>query len=330
MRSARSSISAVIGRLAAVTLLLMCGATAAPAQDYPSRPIRVVVGFAAGGATDVIARILAGKMSEILGVPMPIENRAGANAAIAMRHVAQSEPDGYTVAVAGTSAMAINPHTQAALGYDPLKDFVGVSTITSSSLVFAVHPSVQANSLKELVDVAKTSGNFSMASSGAGGIAHLAIVMFSNVAKVPVVHVPYTGGAPAATDVVAGHVPSIVMDYTPLKAFIDQGKMRAVAVAGETRSSLLPAIPSSTEQGFPDLIANNWYALVAPARTPQPIIDKLHAALVQASQSEEVKGKLAQIGSEVRTMKSPADFPAFLKTDLDRWGGVSKAAGAAK
>lgn len=333
MTKGKTRSSGWIRRLAALAggAALACAASGmSAAQEYPTRPIRVVVGFAAGGASDVVARILANKMSEILGVPMPVENRVGANSTIAMRHVAQADPDGYTLILAGSTAMAINPHTQPSLGYDPVKDFVGISTITRSSIVFAVNPSVKANTLKELVELAKSSGTLSMASSGTGGIAHMAIVMFQNVAKAPVTHIPYTGGAPAATDVVAGHVQSIAMDYTPLKSFIDQDKMRAIAVAGPERSSLLPAIPSSAEQGYPELVANNWYAFVAPARTPEPIVKKLHAALVQAAKTDDVKGKLAKIGSEVQTLNSPEEFPAFLKADLDRWGRVAKAAGIAK
>jgi tripartite-type tricarboxylate transporter receptor subunit TctC len=168
-----------------------------------------------------------------------------------------------------------------------------------------------------------------MGSSGVGGIAHLAIEMF-NTAGGKAIHVPYTGGAPAATDVVAGHTKSLAMDLAPLMAFIEDGKMRPIAVVGAARSVMLPNVPTAIEQGYPGMSADNWYAIVVPAGTPQAVVAKLHAAALQATNAPEVKEKLAKIGSETFPMASPADFPPFLKRELDRWGAVVKAAGLAK
>ena len=316
--------------LAGMTALaLSAGAGAASAQDYPNRPIRFLVGFAAGGSSDIVARVIGQKMSEILGVAIPVENRTGANGTIAMRQAAQSAPDGYTMTIAGATVMAISPHTTANLGYDPLKDFIGVATVSKSPIVIATHPSVPARTLKELLDVAK-GGDLTMGSSGVGGIAHLAIEMFNTAGGAKAIHVPYTGGAPAATDVVAGHTKSLAMDLAPLQAFIEDGKMRAIAVVGEGRSIMLPSVPTAIEQGYPGMSADNWYAIVVPAGTPQPIVAKLHAAALAATNAPEVKEKLAKIGSETLPMASPADFPAFLKRELDRWGAVVKAAGLEK
>ena len=316
--------------LAGMTALaLLAGAGAASAQDYPNRPIRFLVGFAAGGSSDIVARVIGQKMSEILGVAIPVENRTGANGTIAMRQAAQSAPDGYTMTIAGATVMAISPHTTANLGYDPLKDFIGVATVSKSPIVIATHPSVPARTLKELLDVAK-GGDLTMGSSGVGGIAHLAIEMFNTAGGAKAIHVPYTGGAPAATDVVAGHTKSLAMDLAPLQAFIEDGKMRAIAVVGEGRSIMLPSVPTAIEQGYPGMSADNWYAIVVPAGTPQPIVAKLHAAALAATNAPEVKEKLAKIGSETLPMASPADFPAFLKRELDRWGAVVKAAGLEK
>ena len=195
--------------------------------------------------------------------------------------------------------------------------------------MIAVNPSVPAKTLKELVDVAK-GGDLTMGSSGVGGIAHLTIEMFNAAAGAKAIHVPYTGGAPAATDVVAGHTKSLAMDLAPLRAFIDDGKMRAIAVVGANRSVMLPDTPTAIEQGFPGMSADNWYAIVVPAGTPQPIVDKLHAAALKATNDPEVKAKFANIGSEPFPMASPADFPPFLKSELDRWGVVVKAAGLEK
>jgi tripartite-type tricarboxylate transporter receptor subunit TctC len=320
------SRGAALAGMTAFALAVTAGGAAA--QDYPNRPIRFLVGFAAGGSSDIVARVIAQKMSEILGVAIPVENRTGANGTIAMRQAAQAAPDGYTMTIAGATVMAITPHTTANLGYDPEKDFIGVATVSKSPIVIAVNPSVPARNLKELIEVAK-GGELTMGSSGVGGIAHLAIEMF-NTAGGKAVHVPYTGGAPAATDVVAGHTKSLAMDLAPLMAFIEDGKMRPIAVVGAARSVMLPNVPTAIEQGYPGMSADNWYAIVVPAGTPQPIVAKLHAAALQATNAPEVKEKLAKIGSETFPMASPADFPPFLKRELDRWGAVVKAAGLAK
>ena len=310
-------------------LALLTTTSAVSAQDYPNRPIRFIVGFAAGGSSDVVARIVGQKMSEILGVGIPVENRTGANGTLAMRQVAQAEPDGYTITIAGATVMSISPHTTANLGYDPARDFIAVSTVSKSPIVIAANPAVKATNLKELAEVAR-SGSLTMGSSGVGGIAHLAIEMFSKATNVKTIHVPYTGGGPAATDVLAGHTQSIAMDLAPLRSHIEAGKMTAIAVVGERRSIMLPDTPTAIEQGFPGMSADNWYAIVVPAKTPKAVVDKLHAAVVQAVAAPEVKEKLKTIGSEAISMASPDEFPPFLKRELDRWGEVVRAAGLEK
>jgi tripartite-type tricarboxylate transporter receptor subunit TctC len=243
-----------------------------------------------------------------------------------MRQVAQADPDGYTITIAGATVMSISPHTTANLGYDPVKDFVGVSTVSKSPIVIATNPSVKAANLKELAAFAKSSG-LTMGSSGVGGIAHLAIEMFNKATDVKTVHVPYTGGGPAANDVLAGHTQSLAMDLAPLRAHIEAGTMRAIAVVGASRSIMLPDTPTAVEQGYPGMSADNWYAIVVPAKTPKAVVDKLHAAVVQAVAVPEVKEKLKAIGSETTSMASPAEFPPFLQRELDRWGEVVRAAG---
>jgi tripartite-type tricarboxylate transporter receptor subunit TctC len=313
--------------LAGMTAIaLFAGASAAPAQDYPNRPIRFIVGFAPGGSSDVVARIYGQRLSEILGVGIPVENRTGANGTLAMRQVAQAAPDGYTITIAGATVMSISPHTTPNLGYDPVKDFIGVSTVSKSPVVIAANPAVKATNIKELAEVAR-SGSLTMGSSGVGGIAHLAIEMFNKATNVKTIHVPYTGGGPAATDVLAGHTQSLAMDLAPLRAHIEAGKMRAIAVVGANRSIMLPDTPTAIEQGYPGMSADNWYAIVVPAGTPKPIVDKLYAAIAQAVAAPEVKERLKAIGSEPMPMASPADFPPFLKSELDRWGEVVRAAG---
>jgi tripartite-type tricarboxylate transporter receptor subunit TctC len=324
MKSAKMLRAAALVTLA----VLAIGAGRACAQDYPNRPIRFLVGFAAGGSSDIVARVIAQKMSAILGVAIPVENRTGANGTIAMRLAKEAAPDGYTMTIAGATVMAINPHTTANLGYDPVKDFVGVATVSRSPIVIAVNPAVPAKDLKELI-AASRGGDLTMGSSGVGGIAHLAIEMF-NAEGGKAIHIPYTGGAPAATDVVAGHTKSLAMDLAPLQAFITDGRLRAIAVVGASRSITLPNVPTAIEQGYANMSADNWYAIVVPAGTPPAIVAKLSAAALQATQAPEVKEKLANIGSEPLPMASPADFPPFLQRELDRWGSVVKAAGLEK
>jgi tripartite-type tricarboxylate transporter receptor subunit TctC len=316
-------------RMSAVAAIALFAATGAAAQDYPNRPIRLLVGFAAGGSSDVVARVIGQKMSEILGVGIPVENRVGANGTLAMRQAAQAAPDGYTMTIAGATVMAISPHTTPSLGYDPVKDFIGISTVSKSPIVIATNPSVKATNLKELAAVAKD-GSLTMGSSGVGGIAHLAIEMFNKATNVKAIHVPYTGGGPAATDVLAGHTQSLAMDLAPLRSHIEAGKMTAIAVVGEKRSIMLPDTPTAIEQGYPGMSADNWYAIVVPAKTPKAIVDKLYAAVVQAANAPEVKDKLKTIGSEAISMDSPDEFPPFLQRELDRWGEVVRAAGLEK
>ncbi len=326
MRFANALRQAALAATAAC--MLTAGASDALAQDYPTRPIRFLVGFAAGGSSDIVARVIGQKMSEILGVAIPVENRTGANGIVAMRLEKEAAPDGYTMTIAGATVMAINPHTTANLGYDPVKDFVGIATVSKSPIVIAANPSVPAQNLKGLIAASKA-GDITMGSSGVGGIAHLAIEMF-NTAGGKAVHIPYTGGAPAATDVVAGHTKSLAMDLAPLQAFIADGKLRAIAVVGQSRSIMLPNVPTAIEQGYPGMSADNWYAIVVPAGTPPAIVARLHTAALQATNAPEVKEKLKAIGSETFPMASPADFQPFLQRELDRWGAVVKAAGLEK
>src|ERR1044072_3790355 len=296
----------MIRNSALAALALLAGMHSASAQDYPNRPIRSLVGFAAGGSSDIVARVIGQKMSEILGVAIPAESGTDANGTIAMRLAAEAAPDGYTMTIAGATVMAITPHTTATLGYDPVKDFVGVATVSKSPIVIATHPSVSARTLKELIEMSK-GGDLTMGSSGVGGIAHLAIEMV-NTAGGKAVHVPFTGGAPAATDVVAGHTKSLAMDLAPLQAFIEDGKMRAVAVVGEGRSIMLPNVPTASEQGFAGLSAVTWYAIVVRAGTPAPVVAKLHAAALAATNAPEVKEKLAKIGSGTRSEEHTAEL----------------------
>jgi tripartite-type tricarboxylate transporter receptor subunit TctC len=304
--------------------LLLSGATAY--AQYPNRPIHLIVGFAPGGSNDIVARIVGQKVGELLGTTVVVENRAGANGATASEAVARATPDGYTLILGSASQFAISPHTVADLRVSPLKDFVPIGSVAMTPEVLAINPNVEAKTLGELVALAKRK-ELSLASSGAGGLPHLSIELFRKLGDVKILHVPYKGGAPAATDVAAGHVNGIIMDLPVLQPLILAGKLRAIAVTNTVRSASLPDAPTSAEQGMAKLISVNWFAVMAPGGTPDDIADRLQAAFATAAKSPDIVAKLAAIGIEPMTNASRAEFVRFLKDEDARWGALARDAG---
>ncbi len=301
----------------------------APAQDYPSKPIRLIIGFPPGGSNDIVARQLAPRLSDALATQVVVENRPGANATIATELVARSAPDGYTLTLASASPLAISPHTYSKIGYDTLRDFAGITTVAMTPELVAVHPALPVRSLKELVALARARpGKLNFASAGNGGLPHLAIELFKTLARVNVQHVPYKGAAPAAVDLVGGHIEGMIMDFPAIYTHVQQGKMRGLAMAAEKRMPLMPEIPTAAEQGISGLIAVNWFSIVAPARTPRPVQEKLHAALVRVATTAEMKKNFTALGIESMTSGSPEEFMKFLQAELVRWGKVAKESGA--
>lgn len=314
----------------AVLLMACAGLTAlaagpAAAQGAPTTPIKLVVGFAAGGSNDVVARVVAKKASEILGVPVIVQNQPGANGAIAAQAVATAKPDGQTLLIASPSVLAIAPHLVPNLPYKPLTDFVGIGGVAMNPQVIAINPNVKAQNMKEFLDLSKSS-DLTMAAAGTGGLSHLTIEMLKLAADAKLTVVPFKGGAPATNDVVAGHVNGIVMDLPPLKSFIEASRLRALAVTSPNRSKFLPDVPTAIESGVRDMDAVNWFAILAPKGTPSQIADALHAAFTEAAQDPDVVETLAKSGIEPMTQKSRAEFNAFLKSELERWGKIVKAA----
>jgi tripartite-type tricarboxylate transporter receptor subunit TctC len=311
----------------AVCSLVAAAPSIASAQDYPSRPITLVVPYAAGGGNDVIARIVAERMSANLGQPIVIENRGGAGGTIATRQVAKAEPDGYTLLIA-TSSLAINPSLYPNIGYDPRKDFAPVGLIASSSNVVLVHPSMPGKSIAELIALAKREdGKLTFASTGTGSSVHLAAELFAGMAGVKITHVPYKGSGPALNDLIGGHVSMMFSTMASAAGLVKDGsKVRALAVTGAKRSELFPGLPTVAEAGLPGYEAVLHYGIVAPAGTPRPMIEKLNAALNTALASDEVKRRLAVEGAEALPL-SPDDYAADIAKEEAKWSEIIRKSG---
>src|SRR5918999_335137 len=267
------------------------------AQTYPTKPIRLVVGFPPGGSNDIVARLVAPKLTQLLGVQVIVDNRPGANATIGTDLVAKSPPDGYTLTLGSASPLAISPFTYPNIPYDTLRDFAAITTIASTPEMIAIHPSLPARNLKELVALAKSQpGRLNFASSGNGGLPHLAIELFRKLGNVNIVHVPFKGAGPALTDLMGGHVHAMIVDVPVLAPGVKSGKLRGIAVTAEKRTPLLPDLATAPEQGMPGLIAVKWFAIMAPAKTPKSIVDKLYSAIAQAATAPDMKQQFDTIG----------------------------------
>ena len=312
-----------------VACLLVCVLPAAPAvsQSFPVKPLRIVVPFSAGGPTDITARFIAPRMTELLGQSIVIDNRAGATGIIGAELVAKSPPDGYTLLMATASVVAINMVTYSKLPYDTLRDFQPLTPIMTTATILVVHPSVPAKSLKDLVALARARpGQITMASAGTGGTLHLPIEMLMKSAGIRMTHVPYKGAAPAVIDVVAGQVSGMFVDLPVISPHVKAGKVRALAMASPQRSVYFPDVPTTKEAGYSNVELQNYYALFLPARTPQEIVGKLHDAAVKTVNTPAVREKLVGSGADPLTM-TPEEFTRFLRADIEMWGKVVKAAG---
>jgi len=303
-------------------------ATNASAQEYPVRPITLVVPYAAGGGNDIMARVSGEIMSKSLGQQIVIENRGGAGGSIATRAVAKAASDGYTLVLGGTGTLAINPTLYPNVGYDPRKDFAPVGLIGTSALVLVVHPSVPARNLKELIAYAKANpGKLNYASAGVGSGIHLAAEYFRFQAGIDMAHVPYKGSGPALTDLIGGHVSMYFSSMPPAISLVKEGKLRALAVTGLTRSPIFPDLPTIAEAALPGFEAVLHYGIVAPAGTPRPIITKLNNALRAAVLSPEFKAKLAADGTEPLA-STPEEYAADIDKEETKWSAIVKKSGA--
>ena len=319
-------MSTTVKTLALIALL----AAAAPvtAQDYPSRPITLIVPYAAGGGNDLMARTAAEKMSKSLGQQIVIENKGGAGGSIATRQVAKSAPDGYTLGLGGTGTLAINPTLYPNVGYDPRKDFAPAGLIATSALVVLVHPSIEAKSIAELIVLAKREpGKLNYASAGSGSGIHLGTELLAHVAGIRLTHIPYKGSSPALTDLLGGHVSIYLSSLPPAVALVKEGKVRALAVTGPKRSAIFPDLPTVAEAALPGYEAVLHYGIVAPAGTPQPVIDKLNAALNAALAENDVRARIIADGAEPLPT-TPAEYAADIDREETKWSAIVKLSGA--
>jgi tripartite-type tricarboxylate transporter receptor subunit TctC len=307
---------------------MIAAATSTFAQDFPNRPITLVVPYAAGGGNDAMARIAGELMSKPLGQQIVIENRGGAGGSIATRVVAKAAPDGYTLVIGGTGTLAINPTLYPNVGYDPRKDFAPIGLIGTSQLVILVHPSIPVHSVKELIAYAKANpGKLNYASAGVGSGIHLSTEYFRHEAGIQITHIPYKGSGPALTDLVGGHVSIYFSSMPPAIGLVKEGKVRALAVTGPSRSPIFPELPTVAEAGLPGFEAVLHYGIVAPAGTPRPIVAKLNAALRTAVLSPDLKAKLAADGTEPLA-STPEQYAADIDKEETKWSAIVKKSGA--
>jgi len=302
-------------------------ASDATAQTYPVRPITVVVGFAPGGGTDTVARVMQKKLGEYLGQTIVVENRAGAGGIIGADVVAKAAPDGYTILLATIAALAVAPHLNSKLPYKPLQDFAPVSMATVSGNVLVVHPSLPAKNIAEYVKEANTRpGGLPYGTSGVGSAGNLAGELFRLTAKANLIHVPYKGGGPAMSDLLGGQIQSVFASATTAVPQVKAGKLRALGTTSPKRSPTLPDVPTIAEQGYPGYEATNWYAYVAPAKTPKDIVARLNREIVKALRDPETHDAIFKQGEEP-TPSTPEELAQHMAREYATWGRVIKEAG---
>ena len=312
----------------ALTLLFAFAALPhAGAQSYPDKPVRMVVPFAAGGTSDILARFVAPPLTAALGQTVIVDNRPGAGSNLGSEIVAKASPDGYTLIMA-TPALASNQALYGKLNYDPVNGFAPVTLVAEIPIALVVHPSMPTKTVKELIALAKANpGKLNFGSSGNGGIGHLVGEMFKSATGINMVHVPYKGNGPALIDLMSGVLNLTFTDIAGGMPYIKAGKMRPLAIASAKRSSQLPAVPAMIEAGVPGFVATTWFAVFATGGTPQPIVNRLNSEIVKSLQQPEMREKLTGLGCEVVGNK-PEELAAFLRAETTKWAKVIKESGA--
>lgn len=310
------------------------GLLAAPAafaqSDYPNQPVTVIVPFAPGGASDFAARLLQPRMSELLGQQIVIENRDGAAGNVGMDLAARAKPDGYTLFLGNVGTISINPYIFSSLRVKPLQDFVPISIVADTPGLMIANPSFPPNNVKELVEYVKARpGEVNFASPGTGSVNRLEMEAFRREAGLDMVHVPYKGGAgPATADVMGGHVSLMFVTISSGINHVKGGRLKALGVTTKERVPSLPDVPTMTEQGYPKSVSSSWQGFLAPAGTPQPIIDKLHKVIVETMKDEKIRARMAESGVIAVSSASPAEFKDYIAADAAKWSAIIKEIGA--
>jgi tripartite-type tricarboxylate transporter receptor subunit TctC len=316
------NVARILGLVALCATLLP-----AKAQDYPNKPIRLVVPFPPGGPNDIIGRVVGQKMQELLGQLVIIDNRAGAGGVLGTDNVAKSEPDGYAIAIASAGALAISTSLQEKILYDPLKDLAPITLVAKVPELLVASTTLPAANVRELVALAKAKpGRINYGSTGPGSMPHLAGELFRTSAQIDIVHVPYRGAAPAVNDLIGHQVDIMFLDLPVLLPQIQAGAIKPLAVGSRLRVKSLPDLPTMSEIGYPQIEADNWYGMVAPARTPRATVMKLNAAAVAAMSAPEVQEKLASQGA-ILIGNTPEEFAAYMASEVKKWAKVVQAAG---
>ena len=331
MRNQLSFAATAITSALAMGAAGLCGAQTTTStglgHTYPSKPVRIIVPFAPGGPNDVIARIVGQKLGELWGHTFLIENRGGAGGTIGVDAGLKSAPDGYTLIMGGSSNLAVAPSLYAKLPYDPLRDIAPVSNCAFVPYVVTVNPRVPAKTMKELVAIAKTKPAYlSYGSSGTGSMSSLAAELINSTMGTQIVHVPYKGTAPSVTDMIAGQIDMMVADLSAVAPHVKSGKLRMIATAGSKRTRGAPELPTVAESGYPGYAIDAWFGIIAPAKTPQDIVAKVSAAVVNVMKMSDVRNRFEQLGYDP-IGDSAAEFGATIRADIEKFARVIKAAG---
>ncbi|MDS1140072.1 tripartite tricarboxylate transporter substrate binding protein [Pusillimonas sp. SM2304] len=322
-----SSINKILaGLLGAVGMLTM--SLPAAAQSWPERPIRMVIPFATGGGTDILGRFLAQKMSEGLGQTIVVENKPGAGGSVGTADVAKAKPDGYTFLLGSSSTHGINPVLYSKLPYDPIKDFAPIAIIATNKFVMAVPSSLPANNLQEFLALTRADPEkYVYASSGNGTTSHLAGALFTQMSGIPLMHIPYKSNVPALNDLMAGRVSVMFDNITAMQGQLASGMVKPIATTGDTRSPILPDVPTMQEQGLKDYRIGGWFCMVAPAGTPAEITERIYRELARVVALPEVAEKMIAIGADPQ-VGSPAELQQLIATEIPRWKSIVDMAGA--
>jgi tripartite-type tricarboxylate transporter receptor subunit TctC len=312
-----------------VLLALAGGCAAAFAQGYPSKPVRLVVGFAPGGAADIISRAMSDPLTRALGQGIIVDNKPGAGSSLAAEFVSKAAPDGYTIMIASQSGMIVNPLVNKAIAYDTQRDFTAITQVTSSPLVVAVNPSLPVNSIRELIAEAKKNpGKLNFATSGNGSLPHLATALFDALARIDMVHIPYKSGGLSVQSVLAGDTQVTFATAPSVMPLVQAGRLRGLAVTTRGRSPLIASLPGMEEAGLPNYNLSIWYGFFAPAGVPRDIVKRLFDATVQSLKDTRLKETLARDGTEAVDSRSPEDFAAFLREETSVVARVIRETGA--